>query len=125
MLNWDHVNSEGYVPQNHIFWSDGYSGQFKSARAWYFISWYPSLISTAGFRDSCQLSWNYFGSGQGKGEVDGAGVLLKREIQNEQLKPDGQKLQNAAEIVRFLKDQPLRAHAGPSGSRCRTNKFFG
>jgi hypothetical protein len=92
MLNWDHVNSEGYVPQNHIVWSDGCSGQFKSARAWYFISRYPNLTSTAGFRDGCQLSWNYFGSGHGKGEVDGVGALLKQEIRNEQLKPDGQKL---------------------------------
>jgi hypothetical protein len=56
--------------------------------------------------------------------VDGAGALLKREIRNEQFKPDGQKLQNVAEIVRFLKDQSLRAHAGSSESRCRTNKFF-
>jgi len=31
--------------------------------------------------------WNYFSSGHGKGEVDGEGVLLKREIRKERIKP--------------------------------------
>jgi hypothetical protein len=35
----------------------------------------------------CQIVWNYFAMGHGKGEVDGAGVLLKRELRKEQLKP--------------------------------------
>jgi hypothetical protein len=118
------MKDQGFVPRNHIVWSDGCSGQFKSARAWYFISRYPNLTSSAMMRDGCQMSWNYFGSGHGKGEVDGAGALLKREIQNEQLKPGGLKLQNAAEIVQFLKDQSQRVHAGPPGARRTTHKFF-
>ena len=112
------------MPRNHIVWSDGCSGQFKSARAWYFISQYPNLISSDMMRDGCQMSWNYFASGHGKGKVDGAGALLKREIRNEQLKPGGLKLQNAAEIVQFLKDQFERVHAGPASSRQTTHKFF-
>ena len=117
ILNWEHMKDRGFVPRNHIVWSDGFSGQFKSARAWYFISRYPNLTTTDMVRDGCQMSWNYFASGHGKGKVDGAGALLKREIRNEQLKPGGLKLQNAAEIVQFLKDQSERVHAGPASSR--------
>jgi len=37
----------------------------------------------------CQMFWNYFASGHGKGEVDGADALLKRELFKEQLKSNG------------------------------------
>jgi hypothetical protein len=114
----------GISPQSHIVWSDGCSGQFKSARAWCFISRYPNLTSSATFTNGCQMSWNYFGLGHGKGEVDGAGALLKREIRMEQLEADGRKLQNAAEIVLFLKDQSTRIQAGPARARQNTSKFF-
>jgi hypothetical protein len=70
------------------------------------------------------MSWNYFGSGHGKGEVDGAGALLKWEIRNEQLKPNGRKLQDGAEIVQFLRDQSRRAHARPANARCQAQIFF-
>ena len=110
---------------SHIVWSDGCSGQFKSSHAWYFISRYPNLTSGVSLNSGCQMCWNYFGSGHGKGEVDGAGALLKREIQKEQMKVDVRKLQNAAEIVAFLKEESRKAHAGPRGARCSTSKFFG
>jgi len=45
--------------------------------------------------EGCQMSCNYFASGHGKGEVDGASALLKRELFKEQLKPNGRQLQNA------------------------------
>lgn len=35
----------------------------------------------------CQIVWNYFAIGHGKGEVDGARTLLKREVCKEQIKP--------------------------------------
>jgi hypothetical protein len=124
LLNWDHVNSQGFKPKNHIVWSDGCSSQFKSARAWYFVSRYPSLIRSLDLIDGCQMCWNYFGSGHGKGEVDGTGALLKREIRTEQLKSDGRKLQNATDIVQFLKDRSMWVHAGPRGVRSETLKFF-
>ena len=73
-------------------WSDGCSGQFKSARAWYFISRYPYLTTCDVLREGCQMSWNYFASRHGKEEVDGTGALLKREIRAEQLKSNGAKL---------------------------------
>jgi hypothetical protein len=56
--------------------------------------------------------------------VDGAGALLKKEIRTEHLKADGRKLQNAAEIVQFLKEQYVRVHAGPYDAQCETLKFF-
>ncbi len=31
------------------------------------------------------MNWNYFANGHGKGEVDGVGALLKREIWKEQI----------------------------------------
>jgi hypothetical protein len=80
MLNWDDVKSQGFMPENHIVWSDGCSRQFKSARAWYFISHYPNLTSSTTMREGCQMVWNYFVLGHGKGEVDGAGALMKREV---------------------------------------------
>jgi hypothetical protein len=87
MLNWEFLRERGILPEHHIVWSDGCSGQFKSTRAWYFISRYPNLTTSATLSSGCQMSWNYFGSGHGKGEVDGAGALLKRQIRTEQIKP--------------------------------------
>ncbi len=43
------------------------------------------------------MIWNFFATGHGKGEVDGYGALLKRE--GKEIKPLGQKLQNAREVV--------------------------
>jgi hypothetical protein len=77
MLNWKFLIEHGISHQSHIVWSDGCSSQFKLARVWYFISRYPNLTSSATFTNGCQMSWNYFGSGHGKGEVDGVGALLK------------------------------------------------
>jgi len=48
------------------------------------------------------MSWNYFAFGHGKREVDGVGALLKGESYKEQIKPNGQQLQNASQVVRFL-----------------------
>ena len=45
---------------------------------------------------------NYFGSGHGKGEHDGAGAVIKRALTHEQLKVDGATLNNAASLVEFL-----------------------
>ena len=34
------------------------------------------------------MRWNFFGSGHGKGEHDGAGAVIKRALTHEQLKAD-------------------------------------
>lgn len=124
MLNWDYLKSKGVSPSNHVVWSDGCSGQFKSARAWYFISRYPNLTSSPELSDGCQMLWNYFATGHGKGEVDGAGALFKRELRKEQIKPNGQKLQCAAKVVNYLRNEADKVYVENVGSRRHTNKHF-
>jgi hypothetical protein len=60
--------------------------QFKFARAWYFVIWYLSLIISYDLPNSCEIIWNFFITGHGKGEVGGLGALLKREVHKEQNK---------------------------------------
>ena len=48
------------------------------------------------------MLWNYFGTGHGKGEWDGAGAIVKRALWNEQLLNHHRRLQNAADCVQFL-----------------------
>ena len=48
------------------------------------------------------MQWNYFGSGHGKGEHDGAGAVIKRALTSEQLDNKGAKLQNAHDVVEWL-----------------------
>ena len=125
MMHWEFMKAHGFLPKNHIVWSDGCSGQFKSARAWYFITRYHGLTITDGvLPEGCQMLWYYFASGHGKGEVDGAGALCKREVRKEQLKLDGRKIQNVEEMVRFLREENNKHHAGPPSSRKYTSKYF-
>lgn len=49
------------------------------------------------------MSWNFFGSGHGKGEHDGAGAVIKRSLTQYQLQPDCPKLDCAADVVALLR----------------------
>jgi hypothetical protein len=49
------------------------------------------------------MTWNYFAISHGKGEVDGARTLLKWKLQEEQLKPNGMKIQNTHETISYLR----------------------
>lgn len=49
-----------------------------------------------------ELMWNFFASGHGKGEHDGAGAVIKRALTHEQLKPNGWQLKCAKDVVDFL-----------------------
>jgi hypothetical protein len=89
MLHWNHLQGQGCIPSNHIVWSDGCSGQFKYAEMWCFLSQYPNLINFTNHLGGCQLIWNFFVKGHGKGEVDKVGALLKCEVSKEQIKPNG------------------------------------
>jgi hypothetical protein len=77
------------------------STQFKCAQAWYFVAHYPQLIVCEQMPKGVNMCWNYFASGRGKGEVDGACALLKREICKEHIKPQARRPQNAQDIVSF------------------------
>lgn len=45
--------------------------------------------------------WNYFETGHGKGEHDGAGACIKTAIRREEMKFTGAHLQDAASIVKW------------------------
>jgi hypothetical protein len=45
---------------------------------------------------------SFFTTGHGKGEVDGVGAFLKREIKKEQMKPNAEKLDNAFNVVNII-----------------------
>ncbi len=53
MFHWSHLQNQGCTPSNNIVWSDGCLGQFKGARAWYFLSQYPNLISFTNHLGGC------------------------------------------------------------------------
>lgn len=74
----------GISPKQHWVRSDGCSAQFKGHRAFRHIGRYPSLY------DGIQFTWNFFCSGHGKGEHDGAGANLKNELRGEQKKHKGE-----------------------------------
>lgn len=48
------------------------------------------------------MLWNFYASGHGKGEWDGAGAVVKRALRSEQLTNPQRKLQNALDCVTFL-----------------------
>lgn len=73
--------------KNHIVWIGGCSSQFKSVRAWYFVSQYPIFTNSTKNLRGRQLIWNFFATSHGKGEVDGAWSFLKHEVQKKQFKP--------------------------------------
>jgi hypothetical protein len=70
MLHWRHLQNEGCIPKNHIVWIGGCSSQFKSVRAWYFVSQYPNFTNSTKNLGRCQLIWNFFATSHGKGEVE-------------------------------------------------------
>jgi hypothetical protein len=81
--------------------SVGCATQFKIARAWHFIVQYPQVIICEKRPKDVEMIWNYFANGHGKGEIDGASVLLKHEIHKEQFRPQAQNLANIHDIVTF------------------------
>jgi hypothetical protein len=61
MLHWEWLNATGIRPSKHWIFSNGCAGQFKEAKAMYFVARYPCLTG------GCSMQWNYFGFGHGKG----------------------------------------------------------
>lgn len=97
MLHHQWLQQLGIAVQEHWVWSDGAASQFKARRPFYFVARYGSLTGA-------HMTWNFSGSGHGKGEHDGAGAVIKRHLTHEQLKPNGVKLQCAHEVVAFLRE---------------------
>ncbi len=80
MLHGCHMKEQGCSPKYHFVWSKKCSGQFKSTRIWYFVSQYLSLTTSNDFPNGYEMIWNFFAMGHVKGEVDGAGALLKIKV---------------------------------------------
>jgi hypothetical protein len=43
-LNWEFLKEKGCFLEQHVVWSDGCSGQLKSAQCWYFLPQYHNII---------------------------------------------------------------------------------
>jgi len=56
--------------------------------------------------------------------VDGVGALFKHEVRKEQLKPMGQKIQNVAKFVAFLKVESNKYHVTHFKANQHMNKYF-
>lgn len=50
------------------------------------------------------MNWNFFGTGHGKGEWDGAGAVVKRALRQSQLHDTWRRMQNAHDVVCFLNE---------------------
>lgn len=61
-MHWGWLPDRGVAPKEHWVFSDGCASQFKSCRPMYFVTRYP------GIADGCQMRWEYFGTGHGKGK---------------------------------------------------------
>ena len=94
-LHWGWLQNLKLDLRQHWVWSDGAASQFKAKRPFYFVGRYPGLTGM-------NMIWNFFESGHGKGEHDGAGAVVKRALTHEQLKPDGAELKCAKDVVKFL-----------------------
>ena len=50
------------------------------------------------------MNWNFFGTGHGKGEWDGAGAVVKSALRQSQLHNTWRRMQNAHDVVSFLNE---------------------
>ena len=76
----------------HWVWSDGCAGQFKSARSFYWLTRLHVSLNV-------QITWNFFESGHGKGEHDGAGACVKRALRRYQLQHDAIDLKCSTQVL--------------------------
>ena len=67
---YDSLKTRGIVMNEHWIWSDGCAGQFKSSRSFF---WLCRLQR----KTNIKHHWNFFETGHGKGEHDGAGACVK------------------------------------------------
>lgn len=70
------------------------------------------------------MDWNYWGTGHGKGPHDGAGACVKQSLRREQVKEDSVKLQNAADVVSFLRVDMNSPHAAYPNARRQVSRHF-
>jgi hypothetical protein len=124
-LHWNWLKSvDEPLPIEHIVFSDGCSGQFKCARAWYHVARYQEKTKSPEMPIGCVMGWHFFGTGHGKGTWDGAGAHLKNFLRSEQLKTNGQKLHNAADVVEFCNTQMSMPHLAYKRAKLEVRRHF-
>ncbi|CAM6089455.1 unnamed protein product [Calypogeia fissa] len=112
------------LPIEHIVFSDGCSGQFKCARAWYHVARYQEKTKSIELPRGCVMGWHFFGTGHGKGTWDGAGAHLKNFLRSEQLKTNSVKLHNAADVVEFCKRSMSMPHLAYERAKLEVRRIF-
>ena len=95
MLHDKWLKQQGNCLQHHWVWLDGAASQFKARRPYYFVARYYQMTGL-------HMMHNFSAYGHGKGEHDGAGVVIKRTLTHKELKPDGWPMKCAANVVSFL-----------------------
>ena len=114
-LHWQWLLAQRLEVTQHWVWSDGAASQFKARRPFYFVGRYPAITGL-------EMRWNFFGSGHGKGEHDGAGAVIKRALTHEQLKTDGVQMNCASDVVEFLRTNMSTGATGVYSSQVRDIK---
>lgn len=85
---------------------------------------YPGLTISEELPSGCEMDWNYWGTGHGKGPHDGAGACVKRALRKEQVKEDSVRLHNASDVVNFLRRDMSLPHAAYPGARKEVIRHF-
>ena len=83
--------------KEHLVWSDGCGGQFKSSISFFWLSRLHK-------RTNIQHTWNLFERGHGKGEHDGVGACVKCALRRHQLNHSASRLVNYLDVVNWFKD---------------------
>ena len=74
IMFYDHLNGRDIQMDQHWIWSDGCAGQLKNARI---FQWLSSMHKNY----KVPHMWNYFETGHGKGEHDGARACVKTALE--------------------------------------------
>ena len=80
----------------HYVWFDGCLAQFKSFRSFYALCRYHR-------NENIKHIWNFFESGHGKCEHDGARACIKRALRKYQMNYQGVRINDAHDVVEWCK----------------------
>ena len=76
----------------HWIWLDGFTGQFKSVRSFYWLIRFHKEIGI-------WHTWRFFEIGHGKGEHDGACACVKLALRRYQMSHSAYQLKCSVEVV--------------------------
>ena len=93
---YDSLKTRGILINEHWIWSDGCAGQFKSSRSFF---WLCRLQR----KTNIKHHWNFFETGHGKGEHDGAGACVKRALRRHQMSHSADRFVSADQVVQWCR----------------------